>query len=249
VLQDSLNENGNRLVRKRDYTSRIGLQFCGGEPESWLFMRRRIASFLILAPLLMAGCRDAKITSYKVPSEKPEPLPPILTGAVSPAASAPTSGSAMANTAVPTATGENLTWTAPEHWKAKAASAMRKGSYSVPGENGSEADLSITAFPGDVGGDAANFNRWRGQLDLPPLNDSELKEVITHLEQNGLTFSVAEFVNHKPEKGQRIIGALVPYNGATWFFKLMGPETLVAREKPAFFAFLQTVKAPAQSAQ
>ncbi len=207
-------------------------------------MLRRIAALSILALLLVTGCREAKITSYQVPSEKPEPLPPILTGVVAPPSQGAAAGTTMASTAVPTATGDSLTWTAPEHWKAKPTSAMRKGSYAIPGDSGADADLSITAFPGDVGGEAANFNRWRGQLELPPLNEKELAEVVTHLEQNGLTFSVAEFVNHKGDKPQRIIGALVPYNGATWFFKLMGPEALVAREKPAFFAFLQTVKAP-----
>lgn len=70
---------------------------------------------------------------------------------------------------------------------------------------------------------------------------------MTRLDQNDLHFAVAEFVNHKGAKPTRIVGALVPYAGATWFFKLMGPEALVAREKPAFFAFLHSVK-PAEPA-
>lgn len=211
-------------------------------------MYRFVVLLNLIAAFFLAGCREAKITSYRVPAEKPEPLPPILTGAVDANAASPTSpgaGASMANTAVPTANGESLTWTAPETWKTKPASAMRKGSYAVPGEAGLEADMSITAFPGDVGGELANFNRWRNQLELPPLNEAEMAEVVTRLDQNGLTFAVVEFVNHKGAKPQRIVGALVPYAGATWFFKLMGPEALVAREKPTFFAFLQTVK-PAQ---
>lgn len=207
-------------------------------------MHRFVVLLNLVAAVLLVGCRDAKVASYRVPAEKPEPLPPILTGAVdagAPASAAAGASSSMASTAVPTATGESLTWTAPETWKPKAASAMRKGSYSVIGDGG-EADMSITAFPGDVGGELANFNRWRNQLELPPLNESEMAEVVTRLDQNDLHLAVVEFVNHKGAKPQRIVGALVPYAGATWFFKLMGPEALVAREKPAFFAFLQTVK-------
>ena len=47
---------------------------------------------------------------------------------------------------------------------------------------------------------------------------------------------------------KRILGAMVPYAGATWFFKLIGPEALVAKEKATFMAFLDTVKpdAPAK---
>lgn len=206
-------------------------------------MHRFVVFPCLLALLALPACRDAKIANYRVPSEKPDPLPPILTGAAP--STAPSSGAApasMASTAVPTANGEGLTWTAPDSWKAKPGSAMRKGSYAIAGDDGAEADLSITAFPGDVGGELANFNRWRGQLELPPLGEADMAELVTRLDQNGLALAVVEFVNHKSAKPQRIVGALVPYEGATWFFKMMGPETLVAREKPAFFAFLQTVK-------
>lgn len=205
-------------------------------------MRLRLAPLLLASLALLAACRDAKVASYRVPKEQPEPLPPILTGEV-PAASG--AGAAMASTAVPTAAGTGLTWTAPDHWKPKPASAMRKGSYAVPGTGGADADLSITAFPGDVGGELANINRWRGQLELPPLAEADLAAAVTRLDQNGLSFVVVDFANPQSAKSQRIVGALVPFDGATWFFKLMGPDALVAREKPVFLAFLQTVRPPA----
>ena len=42
-----------------------------------------------------------------------------------------------------------------------------------------------------------------------------------------------------------MLGAMVPYEGAMWFFKLSGPDALVAATKPAFLEFLKTVKAAA----
>ncbi len=194
---------------------------------------------LVAIVALASSCRQPRVASYRVPHEQPDPLPPILTGAA-PSGAAP--GGAMAGTAVPTAEGPGLTWTAPADWKERPPTAMRKGSYAVPGDKGAEADFSITAFPGDVGGELANFNRWRGQLGLDPLDQPQVDPLIARLNQNGLSFAVAEFVNRKEEKPRRIIGAIVPYAGATWFFKLIGPEELVAREKPEFFALLQTVK-------
>lgn len=151
----------------------------------------------------------------------------------------------MASTAVPTASGDGLTWTAPASWRAKPVSAMRKGSFAIPGPEGADGDLSITAFPGDVGGKLANVNRWRGQLELPPLADAELEGALTHLEVNGLHADVVEFANAQAAKPQRLIGAVVPFEGATWFFKLTGPDALVAQQKDAFFAFLKTIKASA----
>jgi hypothetical protein len=209
-------------------------------------MRFSLVPLLVVVAALLPACRDARIASYRVPKEQPEPLPPILTGEMPAAPSGTGGGGAMANTAVPTAAGEGLTWTAPAHWKTKPASAMRKGSYAVVGENGAEADLSITAFPGDVGGELANLNRWRGQLSLPPIAESDLASATQHLHANGLHVTVVDFANTDSDKPQRILGALVPFEDATWFFKLMGPDKLVAAEKPAFLAFLQTVKPAAR---
>jgi hypothetical protein len=217
-------------------------------------MRRSLVSFVILPLLLLSGCREAKITSYRVPKEQPDPLPPVLTGDI-PAAPRPTSGApssgvdpAMANTAVPTASGSDLSWTAPAHWKPKPSSAMRKGSYAVVGPDGAEADLSITAFPGDVGGDLANINRWRGQISLPPISEADLATQTEHIDANGLHITFVDFANTATPP-QRITGAIVPLGNATWFVKLMGPDAVVAPERNHFRAFLQTLQPPANTTQ
>ncbi|MDB6092813.1 MAG: hypothetical protein JWM32_375 [Verrucomicrobia bacterium] len=209
-------------------------------PEFRSFMRHRFVLLTLASLVVLAGCREPKVASYRIPKEKP-PEPP-MSGSN---AGAPAAGADMANTAVPTANGTDLTWTAPAQWTAKPAAAMRKGSYAVTGENGATADLSITAFPGDVGGELANLNRWRGQIQLPPLQEADLPGVTTRAERNGLTFITVDFAGTSPNNPQRILGAIVPFNGATWFFKLTGPDALVAKEKNAFLAFLETVRAPA----
>ncbi len=201
--------------------------------------------------LLLPACRDAKVATYRVPAEKAEPLPPVLTGntpaapAAAPDAAGPNAMANMANTAVPTATGDGLSWTAPAHWKPKAGSAMRKGSYAITGDGGAEADFAITAFPGDVGGDLANINRWRGQISLPPISASELASATEHIDANGLHMTFFDIANSSGETPMRIIGVSVPYEGSTWFFKLMGPDALVAGERAAFRAFIQTIQPPA----
>ena len=73
-------------------------------------MHRPLAVTFLVALLLAAGCREAKVTSYQVPKEQPEPLPPILTGEMP---AAPAAGGSMAGTAVATASGNDLLWTAP----------------------------------------------------------------------------------------------------------------------------------------
>jgi hypothetical protein len=203
-------------------------------------MRSRLLPFTVVALLLLSACRDPKVASYRVPKEKDTVMPPAAAAATAPA-NAPRA--TMANTAVTTADGPGLAWTAPAHWAAKPASAMRKGSYAITGEAGATADLSITAFPGDVGGDLANVNRWRGQVQLPPLAAADLATATTHLDYNNLHLTFVDLTGNGPAGAQRVLGAIIPVNGATWFFKLSGPVALVTREQAAFAAFLKTIRA------
>lgn len=189
----------------------------------------------LLTLLLAGGCRDREITAYRAPKDPVETLP----GAPGGTAAAP-GADTMAATAVPTGS-DSLVWTAPATWTAKPASAMRKGSYTIKGDGG-EADLSITAFPGDTGGLLANLNRWRGQVSLPPLTADQLDANREHVDLGALHVDVVDFAGSANGKPTRIVGAIVPSGGETWFFKLMGPDALVAKEKPAFREFLNTVR-------
>ena len=225
---------------------------------------------LLAAVLILAGCKDPKIAAYRVPkdsaSSRPAAAPsrvantndlpsnargvpaaaPLADGPLPPGhpsidGSTPSTpaaaDAAMVAAQVQPAGDQALVWTAPAQWTPKKATSMRKGSYSVSGPEGA-ADVSITAFPGDVGGELANVNRWRGQLQLPPVPD--LTGALQPLEANGFRILVFDGANG----GTRMLGAIVPRAGETWFFKLTGPDALVAREKPAFLDFLKTVKAP-----
>jgi len=204
-----------------------------------MYARRPIA--ILAGMLLLAGCSKPEVESYRVPKEKDPELPsaPAASDNSAPFAA---NGGGMSAAAVPTASGAELHWTAPASWKAKPLSAMRKGSYSIPGPGGSNADLSITAFPGDVGGELANVNRWRGQVQLPALSQADLAGAVSRLSNNGLQLTVVEAVS--PNSGQRILGAIVPTADSTWFFKLMGPDAVVAAAKPEFMAFLRTIAPP-----
>lgn len=194
--------------------------------------RLLLASFAGL--LLLGACRKAEITTYRIPKEKDPEMPMAK----------PAPPGDMANTAVPTADGPTLTWTAPSHWESKPASAMRKATFVMTGEGGATAELSVTAFPGDMGGELANLNRWRGQLKLPPVGEAELEKAVTRQEHDGLSFGLVDLAGG----GQRMLGAWVPYAKSMWFFKL-GPasDALVGREKEAFQAFVASVKPSAST--
>lgn len=228
--------------------------------------RQRIATTslhlsIFLGLLLLGACRDPKVRAYRVPKEPatelpaskplhsqaqapagamPSGMPAMPTG---PAAGAPAAGAPAGDThGLQTASGPGLTWTAPSTWQTKAASMMRKATFTITGDGGATAELAVSAFPGDVGGDAANVNRWRGQVGLPELGEAAALASVERLEANGLKIGVVDLVDPAAPNAPHMLGAMVPYENATWFFKLVGPDAVVAKEKPTFIAFLKTVK-------
>ena len=212
-------------------------------------MKRLTLFAPLLSSLLIAttGCREAKVTTYRAAKDAEPSLPstpqghPPTDATAAPAPANP----GMNGPSVSTASGQALSWTAPAEWQTKPASAMRKGSYTIAGANGEAADLSITAFPGAVGGELANLNRWRGQVSLTPIDESALESSVTRITANGLTFTLVDCASTEPNP-RRILGAMTPYDGAMWFFKLTGPDAAVGSAKASFLEFLKTVKsAPA----
>jgi len=207
---------------------------------------RRLLPALLALPLLAPACRKVEVASYQIPKEQ-DPVMPMASPAA-PADAAPgtmpsANAGTMAATAVPTAQGPGLAWAVPARWAVGAANPMRKATYEVPAAGGT-AELTITAFPSDVGGELANVNRWRGQVQLPPLAEAELPAAITREEQNGLQLAIVD-CGGAGAKAQRILGAIVPFGGGTWFFKLTGADAIVAGARPEFLEFLKTVH-PAQ---
>jgi len=205
-------------------------------------MRLSYASLFALAGLVFfAGCREAKIQSYRVPKEAP---PPPLSFDM-PGMAAANNGSSAAQPEIPVANSENATlrWVAPENWAALPLVAMRVAGYRLSSADGSAtAELTITAFPGDVGGDLANINRWRGQIGLAPIPAAALATEIQRLRLEERDFKLVEMANTQSSPAQATLAAYTEHDGSTWFFKLTGAPALVAAEKPAFLEFLKTIQ-------
>jgi hypothetical protein len=224
--------------------------------------RRYSIPALLLFVLAAAGCKDREITSYRAPKDPaPAALPaaapaamngqlpdghPPIGGSPAPASNpAPASSpmGAMPDGSGPrVAAGNALTWTAPAHWQAKTASSFRKATYTIVGEGDATADLAVTAFPGDTGGLFANVNRWRGQIGLPPIAESELAAGVQHLDVNEFHIDVVDILGSLNGQPTRMLGAIVPHEGQTWFFKLVGPDAIVVKEQAPFREFLATIK-------
>jgi len=145
--------------------------------------------------------------------------------------------------AAPTIQGESgkSIWTIPPDWKQTDPGVMLFAKFSVISGDGN-ADVNVSELAGEGGGLAANVNRWRGQLGLQPIS-----EILTSsIDVVGGNAQVVDLsgTDSKTGKPARLVGAIVPRSGQTWFYKLMGDPQIVAQQKDAFIKFIQSAKYP-----
>ena len=112
----------------------------------------------------------------------------------------------------------NITWNLPETWIPSKGHSMRLASFDVPFSSG-VGDLSIVSLSGSSGGLLANVNRWRGQVELEPINESGILTTSSVGESKMGSFRIFKMINEK-KKGKAIIAAVLPTGEKTFFIKL-----------------------------
>ncbi|HVO33559.1 MAG TPA: hypothetical protein VMU17_06560 [Elusimicrobiota bacterium] len=150
------------------------------------------------------------------------------------------SGMAAAGTA------KEIAWKVPPGWVEQAPSAMRIGSFLIKGDNGQTSDVSVVPLSGEAGGDLANINRWRGQINLHPVTEAELPNLSETLTPAGRRMRVVDFVSDQPlinnQYRKRVIAAMYSRGNRTWFFKMVGDDATTEAAKPSFLRFLRSLK-------
>jgi hypothetical protein len=181
-------------------------------------MKRVKFSLPLLLLAALAGCQKDPIEVRRVPKEQAS------------------SATAMADSPRP----PGVRWTTPKGWKELAGNGMRVASFSLPADAG-KAEVTVVALPGDVGGELANVNRWRGQLALPPIAEADLPAARTSMRSGLGSLFVYDFTG-TGQKKTRLVAGMIQVSGTMWFFKLMGDEAAVAAAKPAFLKLLEGLK-------
>ena len=151
-------------------------------------------------------------------------------------------GGAMAGMQLPdsaVAQADNPHWHVPQGWQISAGSQVRRASFAVT-EGEQAVDISVTSFPGDVGGLTQNINRWRSQIGLPGLSPAEAEAAVSPLESTTGEWLLAEIEND----GQATLAALTMHAGNSWFFKMTGPKAALPAHEDEFLAFVKSAKFP-----
>ena len=133
-------------------------------------------------------------------------------------------------------------WQVPSGWKEVSSGQFLVAKFLLPGSDTPPGAVNVSMSAGDGGGLAANVNRWRGQLGLPSLAQSDLEKQVQSLELASGKAMLVDMNGTDSRTGQKshVLGAIVPQARSTWFYKLMGSEEIVAREKDAFIKFVKT---------
>lgn len=138
------------------------------------------------------------------------------------------------------------TWTVPAGWQPGELAQFLTARFVIKGEGDASATVNVSQLSGDGGGLAANVNRWRKQLGQPPVADEEIAKLPT-IDASGTKAVVAEITGTDARTGKpaSLVGAVIPLNGQTWFYKLMGDAQVVSAQKDVFLQFVQSAKYPA----
>lgn len=129
-------------------------------------------------------------------------------------------------------------WKVPTHWKEQPPGKMQLAKFTIE-DAAAKAEVTVSAFPGAVGGLFANVNRWRGQLDLPLLGkQEELTNYISTLSIKGVEGQWVDMT--ASNKTNRLMVFLATREGQTWFYKLSGEANLAGREKDVLVRFVES---------
>jgi len=142
-----------------------------------------------------------------------------------------------------TNSGGKPAWQVPPNWKEVAPSEMLLAKFVVPGKGEEKAEVTVSVFPGDVGGLHLNINRWRRQIGLPEADEKTTRELARPLEgvsRNAVLVDMSGATT-------RVIGAIVPDGGRTWFYKLSGSPNVAEAEKDSLVRFVQSAQPAKQN--
>jgi hypothetical protein len=188
---------------------------------------------------VIAGQRTALIDFLRGLSFEAAPAPQM------PAGRPPMMGGGMGGgETVPPGSGPHPEWLIPTGWTEVAHSPFLIAKFHVSGEADAQADINVSRSAGGGGGLLPNVNRWRGQLSLAPVDQAGLDKLCAPLELPEGKATLVDLSGNESENGTkaRCIGVMVELGDEVWFYKLMGTDTVVGREKEALVKFIRSVK-------
>jgi hypothetical protein len=192
---------------------------------------------LMLAALTWLGaCDDDAIRNYSAPKDPPKASQPTRPTVPPPGAVAP---------------GTQATWVKPPDWRVdpQGTSFAMASFLAGPEDAANPVRITLTRFGSDGGGLLPNINRWRGQLNLAPIAKLE-DENAAPVSLDGVVGVLVDLAAEGAygSDPERAVGVMAFRRTDSWFVKMTGPSSAVEQARPAFDAFVASVRLPQESA-
>jgi hypothetical protein len=196
--------------------------------QNTLLTNIALVGLLVIGLLLLTACEQQVAESYTIPKEKSavttttqsdKPAMQVLPGMQSFADSA-----------------SGISYQTPDSWTEFPPSSIRKANFTIDNASGT-AEVSITVFPGDVGGTLANINRWRQQIGLISIDQLSLNENISSI----IISNHQGYFTKLEGNTESILGGILPFHGSTWFIKMQGDILAIDEEVDTFKSFLSSI--------
>jgi hypothetical protein len=136
----------------------------------------------------------------------------------------------------------SLKFDKPAGWQ----EADTRGSPFVPEaaftvrEGGRPARVTVFRLRGDL---LLNVNRWRGtDLHLPDLDREQVEKLRRPIQVAGRPADYVDLLNADDPAHPRVLGVVAERGDGTWVFTMKGPAELLEKQKPAFEAFVKSVR-------
>lgn len=179
---------------------------------------------LLVCTVVMVSCRESQVRSYQVPAEKVAP-PQATTQAP------------LAATEV-----EIPHWELPAGWKEVPGTGMRFATIIVEAGD-PPLEIRVTPLTMAAGDLLDNINRWRQQIELPPVSAVDVGPMVKSLDAGGRAIDYVNLTgpatSDKPAR--QILAGILPGSQQLWFFLMFDEASRVARHTAEFEAFLGTV--------
>jgi hypothetical protein len=135
-----------------------------------------------------------------------------------------------------------LKYDQPAGWQeadTRGATFVPEAAFTVR-EGSSTARITVFRLRGDL---LANVNRWRRtDLHMPDLDREQVERLRRRVTVDGKAADYVDLLNADDPAHPRVLGVVAERGDGTWVFTMKGPAELLEKQKPAFEAFVKSVR-------
>jgi hypothetical protein len=199
----------------------------------------RLLPVALLAVALACGACDRQseqVRSYEIPKEAVEPAAPIGPPAMA--------GDMDQPVPLPPAAPLVMEWEMPAGWQELENTNPLRHATLVAGSGETAVEVAISQLGGAGGGIAANINRWRGQVGLPPATSEQLAHEAVQVDAAGATGILVDLIGPAGGAGEpmRMLAAIFPAQTNTWFIKATAASPMIEAQKDGFVTLCESVR-------